>query len=310
MSRRLAKEAERKHRRNAAKEKREKQAEAKSGKLDFTNIVDQIGNPSENQILFAALVAASIPDELYESAHSTQWSKEVICYTLLDDDPDIRQRQLLIIAERMGTESLEQVEQLIKDTSGLSPQQRLPLAEMAFPSLKRRPPLELEEFRQTIQEIVLVDEQVDVFEYALAKMLDMHLADAISPPATVLGGNDSIQRHKNHVAAVIMVVSNLGHIDDSAAHKAVAAGLKMAGLKQPKSSVEVKDWQQVLDASLPLLVELSPKAKESLVKGLVATITYDHVVTVEEAEILRIICASIRVPLPILPGADQVSANE
>lgn len=310
LSRRLTREAERKHRKNAARELKEKRADAKGGKPDFTNIVEQIGNPSENQILFAALVAASIPKDLYDSAHSPQWSKEVICYTLLDDDPDVRQRQLLIIAERMGTESLEQVEQLIKDTPNLDRQQRLPLAEMAFPSLKRRPPFELEEFRQTIHEIVMVDNKVDVFEYALAKMLDMHLGDAISPPPTVLYGNDSLKKHMNHVAAVILVVAKLGHSDQGEAKKAMAAGLKIAGLKPPKDSVSISDWQSVLDESLPRLGELAPKAKEKLVKGLVATITDDHVVTVEEAEILRIICASIRVPLPILPGADQVASHE
>jgi len=310
LSRRLAREEERKHRKKAAQELKEKKAAAGGGKPDFTNIVEQIGNPSENQILFAALVAASIPQELYDSAHSTQWAKEVICYTLLDNDQDIRQRQLLLIAERMGTESLEQVEHLIKDTPFIDRQQRLPLAEMAFPSLKRRPPLELEEFRQTIQEIVMVDDQVDVFEYALAKMLDMHLADAISPPATILRSNDSLKRHMNHVAAVIMVVAKLGHGDEAEAQKAVVAGLEMAGLKVPKKLAGIRDWQEVLDASLPMLGELAPKAKESLIKGLVATITHDHVVTVEEAEILRIICASIRVPLPILPGGDQVAANE
>lgn len=307
LSRRLAREQERKHRRKAAKELKEKKAASKGGgKPDFTNIVDQIGNPSENQILFAALVAASIPQELYDSAHSPQWSKEVICYTLLAEDADIRQKQLLIVAERMGTESLEQVDQLIKDTPKLDRQQRLPLAEMAFPSLKRRPPFELEEFRQTIHEIVMVDNHVDVFEYALAKMLDMHLGDAISPPATVLYGNDSLKKHMNHVAAVILVVAKLGNDDEAKAKKAMAAGMEIAGLKLPKDSVSVRDWQSVLDESLPRLEQLAPKAKEKLIMGLVETITADHEVTVEEAEILRIICASIRVPLPILPGADQM----
>jgi len=309
LSRRLAREEERKHRKRAAEEKRQQQKASANGELDFTNIVDQIGNPSENQMLFAALIAASISDELYDSAHSTQWAKEVICFTLLDADADIRQRQLLIIAKQMGTESLEQVEQLIRDTPVLDRQQRLPLAEMAFPSLKRRPPEELKEFRQTIHEIVMVDNEVDVFEYALARMLDVQLGDSMSPPPAVLHGNDSLKRHADQVAAVIHVVADLGHDDEKSVADAVAAGVKAAGLKSSNGR-QVGNWQEVLDQSLPRLNELAPKAKEQVVKGLVTTITHDHSVTVEEAEILRIICASMRVPLPIIAGTKGVDARE
>ncbi len=300
LSEKMAREVERNQRKQAAKEERERKKGKAKGNMDFTNIVDQIGNPSENQMMFAALIAASIPENLYASAHSTQWAKEVICYTLLDDDPELRQQQLLIVAQRMGGESLEQVEQLLRDSPDIDQQQRLPLAEMTFPALKRRPPAELEEFRETINEIVMVDGRVDVFEYALAKMLDMQIQDSVSPPSILTGGNKSLSRLRKHAASLILVVANLGNDDLQAAAAAAEAGFKEAGVDTRSEGHRESDWRKMLDQSLEQLHDLSPRGKESLIKGLVATITHDHEVTVEEHEVLRIICASIRVPLPMM----------
>ncbi len=300
LSEKMKRDVERNQRKQAAKEERERKKGKAKGNMDFTNIVDQIGNPSENQMMFAALIAASIPENLYASAHSTQWAKEVICYTLLDDDPDLRQQQLLIVAKRMGHESLEQVEQLLKDSPTIDQQQRLPLAEMTFPALKRRPPAELEEFRETINEIVMVDGRVDVFEYALAKMLDMQIQDSVSPPSILTGGNKSLARLRKHAASLILVVANLGNEDLQAAAAAAEAGFEEAGVDTRSESNRETDWRKMLDQSLEQLHDLSPRGKESLIKGLVATITHDHEVTVEEHEVLRIICSSIRVPLPMM----------
>ncbi len=300
LSVKLAREVERTQRKQAAAEQKLRKKGKAKGNMDFTNIVDQIGNPSENQMMFAALIAASIPENLYESAHSTQWVKEVICYTLLDDNIELRQKQLLIVAQRMGNESLEQVEQLLKDSPVIDRQQRLPLAEMAFPALKRRPPAELEEFRETINEIVMVDGEVDVFEYALAKMLDIQLQDAMSPPSILTHGNKSLKSLRQDAASLILVVANLGNEDIKAAAAAAEAGFLIAGVDTKTEGKRESDWRKLLDRSLEKLNDLSPKGKESLIKGLVTTITHDHQVTVEEHEVLRIICASIRVPLPMM----------
>jgi hypothetical protein len=43
---------------------------------------------------------------------------------------------------------------------------------------------------------------------------------------------------------------------------------------------------------------LDPLAKQSLVEGLVATISHDNQVAVAEAELLRTLCAALHCPLP------------
>jgi hypothetical protein len=56
----------------------------------------------------------------------------------------------------------------------------------------------------------------------------------------------------------------------------------------------------VLDDVLPTLDRLEPMGKELLVEGLVVAISHDGLVSVEESELLRTVCASLHVPLPPL----------
>ena len=47
-----------------------------------------------------------------------------------------------------------------------------------------------------------------------------------------------------------------------------------------------------------MLEKLEPLGKELLVAGLVAAVSHDGRVSVAEAELLRVVCASLQVPLP------------
>ena len=75
-------------------------------------------------LLMAAAVAASLPDSVREAARSTEWAPEVLFYTLLDSDSETRERQLLIIAQRMGGDSEAQVRGLVGAAGLPGPQQR------------------------------------------------------------------------------------------------------------------------------------------------------------------------------------------
>jgi hypothetical protein len=61
-------------------------------------------------------------------------------------------------------------------------------------------------------------------------------------------------------------------------------------------------WPVALDQALAGLDRLLPAAKEQLVEALVKTISHDQRLTIEEAELLRAICAAVHCPLPPLLG--------
>jgi hypothetical protein len=67
----------------------------------------------------------------------------------------------------------------------------------------------------------------------------------------------------------------------------------------------VPGWPAALDRALKCLDRLLPAAKEQLVEALVKTIAHDQRLTVEEAELLRAICAALHCPLPPLVGVQS-----
>ena len=53
-----------------------------------------------------------------------------------------------------------------------------------------------------------------------------------------------------------------------------------------------------MDEAWPLLDRIEPMGKALLLEGLVNAVSHDGRVSLEEAELLRVVCASLHVPLP------------
>jgi len=158
------------------------------GMFDAENIIDQIGKPDWDRVLMAAAIAASIPDNISQAAHSTEWAPEVLFYTLLDKNSQVMEQQLLIIAQQIGADSEAQVSALLDAGGLLQPEQRLPLLEMAFPALKRRPPDYVAKVLATVDALVEADGRIDVFEYLLARVIKQHLWESHNPHAVKVAG--------------------------------------------------------------------------------------------------------------------------
>lgn len=290
----------RERKREVEKEKRAAAAEEKRAPFDPRNIIDQIGNPDWDKLMMAAALAASIPEEIQSAAHSAEWAPEVLFLLLLDPDKQIREEQLLIIAREMGPDSERQVSNLLHHMPEVGADQRLALMEIVFPALKRRPPQYLTELMKTVQLLIKADGKVDLFEYVLAKLVQVYLWDAMNPRRAESSGSKSLSSRQKEIVQLFALLSHHGHSNPTAARAAFEHGLLALKIQSTEMPVIGDDWQDVMDRALQRLDELKPSAKEKLVTALLATITHDEQVTVEESELLRAVCASIHAPLPIL----------
>jgi Zn-dependent protease with chaperone function len=297
----LARRMERESRRRAQERAADRQGgtpKAGGGILDPASIIDQIGNPDWERILLAATLAASIPDNIRQAAHSTEWAPEVLFFTLLDAQDGVREEQLLIIAREMGSDSEAQVRALLSTGGLAAPEQRLPLMEMALPALKRRPPEFVERVLRTVSALIEVDGRIEVFEYLLAKVIAQHLWSAMNPGVDRSGGKARLAALRQQAIDVLAVLSWHGG-DEARASVAFAAGLEGAGLESVPLS-PVADWIRTLDQSLPALDRLRIEDKEALVRGLVAVVLHDGRLEAGELEMLRVVCDLIHVPMPMM----------
>ena len=148
----------------AEKENRESKKSNKNRGFDIENLLEDIGHPSLEQILLAGVLADSLPKPIEQAAHSQEWAPEVVLLAVLSKDTTIRDRQLDIISEELGSWSDQKMDHLISGAGELKVEQRMPLIEMAFPQIKHRPIEELVQLLKTIEKIVSVDSRIDTFE--------------------------------------------------------------------------------------------------------------------------------------------------
>jgi hypothetical protein len=250
----------------------------------------------------AAAVAASIPESVKTAAHSADWAPEVLFYTLLDRNPEVQEQQLLIIAQQMGSDSEVRVRGLVGAEEELKPEQRLPLMEVALPSLKRHPPDFVQKVLETVNKLIHADGRVDVFEYLLARVVSKYLWEAMNPQAVRNSGRKSLSGLLPEAAMVVAILARHGHKSETAANKAFESGVNEFNTKKTIAFPSVDQWIETLDRSLEKLDRLKLSDKEILVRSLIVTVTSDGELVTEELELLRAVCALIHVPVPIIPA--------
>jgi Zn-dependent protease with chaperone function len=273
------------------------------------DITDTVGNPQPQHIEYARKLRASIPETLYDAAHSPEMSLLLVVAMALEEDATRAERQLNLVEEQMGAERGEIVRQFNEQLSQAGLQMRLPLLEIAFPMLKNRPLPQLEFLLDLVRKIAELDGKLSFSEYCFYRILSSQLRRSARPAAR---SASRVTRKRAREAAIklIRIVADQGNQDPSARSAAFRAGIgffgKWADDSLPENSAE---WSVTeLDECLDVLQQLNFAGRESLVRALTVAVSQDGKLTVPEAELLRAVCATLELPLPpILGAAGQVS---
>jgi len=280
----------------------------KSDFFDVETILENIGNPAVERISAATILASSLSDGLSAAAHSLEWAPEVLFYCLLDDNEELRNKQLMIVTKYMGDISERKLSHLINENGLVTATHRLPLLDISFPTIKRRPINEIQKILYTVQELSMVDNRIDTFEYLLSRLISKYLEDADIPSRTRIHGNNKLKDSIEELTLVVSAVAAHGQNSQTSdglqqAQRAFRRGMESAGIKH-KNLIFNDDWHTKMDAALKVLSKLAPSEKKEVVTALVTTVLDDQEVAVQEQEMLRVICALINVPLPILQSID------
>jgi len=297
--------------RRAEREQREADAAAQADaaraggfSLDPTDLVHQIGQPGVFQAVLAAALIADVPAPLKRAAHSDEWAPELLLFLLLGKAPELRENQLLMIAESLGSESESQVRDLLGIAPELARSLRLPLLEMAFPVMRRRPERELVDFMRLVERLIDADGKTELFEYVLARLLNREIETVLNPSRRTLAGRKTLVDRAEAVSDLIAIVAMYGHPDDhESAVQACRQALQGAsGFPEPDPARFAQGWPERLDEILASLQKLRPDARGDLIAMLVRCARHDGEVVVAEYELLRLVAGVLGVPLPPAGG--------
>jgi Zn-dependent protease with chaperone function len=268
-------------------------------------VAAQVGTPGADDYHAAAALHARIPDALASSARDPRGAIAVVFALVLSDRPDVQPKQVQAVTQAFDASTAEAARSAVVQMAQLHPMLRLPLAQLAFPALKRRPRPELERFVATLDALIRADDKVELDEYCLAKLVQVQVIAALDPAAHFQAGSVRLHDAQDSLRDLCALMAHFGADDEDAARRAFLLGMQEALPGTTPLYGIPDDWQPALDNALEQLARLAPEGKQLAVRALTTAIAADGVVNVAESELLRVACAALGCPLPPLLASDQ-----
>jgi Zn-dependent protease with chaperone function len=262
-------------------------------------VMQDVETPDPERLDQAEQVMMAIPDALLRAARSTTGVLVLFPALLLGREKGLREAQMALVREVLGDDLGKRVESLIPEAESLHPLLTLPLTDLAFPVLRQVEASVRERLSRLLKQMILLDGQVTVFEYCLVRLLKRRLEE------TEKGGGPDSRRLRGGACrdALIRLFSVLawqGHESETQARRAFLSGIsRMLPMDVPAYEVPL-DWARDMDLALGILDSLDVVLKGELVQALLVTASSDGSLSLEEAELLRVICACLCIPTPPL----------
>lgn len=270
--------------------------------LTAAGVLAQVGSPGSADYRAAEQLHARIPPAAAAAARDPRGAIAVLLALAISEHPDLKAQQLQTVAKAFDAASADATQGLTNELSDLHPMLRLPLAQIAFSALKRRPRPEIDRFVQTLDTLIHADGRVDLDEFCLAKLVQSQVVAALDPSAHFKPGTRKLTDARDELRDLAALFAHFGNDDDDSARRAFQAAMQEA---LPGTSVMYalpEDWQAALDRALEALTHLTPEGKQLTVRALTRAIAADGKVTVAESEMLRVVCAKLGCPLPASLG--------
>jgi Zn-dependent protease with chaperone function len=250
----------------------------------------EIGSLDAARIDVARSLVGSIDPRMLAAAHEPFDARAAVVRLLLSADLGERMRQLAIVRanDRGLAEAAAELAGCV-----VPPADRLPILELCAPSIAMLAPAQYAAFRVSLAQLMAADGELDRVEWMVRVVLRQAVEGRGAAPVPN-GPRPTI----DDAALVASVLAWSGASDAGAAGRAWVDA-RAADPRLPVGPVPVaRCTLDALDASVRALSQASPGFKRRVVDACVAAVTADRRTTVEEAELLRAICASIGVPMP------------
>jgi len=264
------------------------------------DVVASVATPASASYRRASAILDSIPEPYLARARRPDTVVPLVFGLLLAAHPEARAQQHRVLTARHGKPLADAAWTDANALAQLRPELKLPLAEVAFSALRRRPQPELDQIVATVYELIKADGRTTVFEYCLSRLLHRELYE-INHRGAPWGD----KRHRlddgagrDAVATLLSTLARVGNSDPAQAQAAYQAGVARALSGQPPAYLPPPQGVVGLEPVWPVLDGLGDAGKQRLVEATVTVISHDGVMTVEEVEMLRTVCGVLHVPLP------------
>jgi hypothetical protein len=231
---------------------------------------------------------------------------------LASEDPDLRYEQSQLLRKDEGAASVETTGKLLPLVTELNLVYRLPLMEMIQASLSDLSPEQYQTFRSTVEKFVLLDSKTSLFEFVVRHHLLMHLDRRFKvqpPPRIAFNETTELFREIELMLSAFASASVTGSVlensqepDPAQVLESYRLAMDVAGLSEKSGrTAELRNWEvDQLEDCMRSLHRASPSVKKQFLQAAAVLITFDHEITIAEAEFFRAVAESLDCPVPLL----------
>ncbi len=269
--------------------------------IEADSVVKRPGDTTPQDLRHSRQLLAAIPDAVKHELGDILGSICVTCALLLETDPAIKTAQIRSLQKVIPAAIIRQILRLENQLKDVSPRLRLPILDLALPSLRQMSARQYAKFRELMQILVEADAKLSLFEFAIQEIITHRL-------------KATFRRHKKEIIYknieslatdafnILSKLAQVGHPTGAGARAAFNSGWAKLHVTDAKWGRNVQPAERVsfsvLRTALKRFSHASPGVKKAILDACAHCVLYDKKVSVEEAELLRAVAYALDIPLP------------
>ena len=255
------------------------------------------GEVSAEDLGRARAIQSALPPDWRQLLCDPTSAQAMMFALLLSEDSNLLATEEATLRGALDEELVELTLRLHQEVINRPSAQLIAVIDLAIPALRRLTLAEYQRFTHILADLMASDQQIDIFEFMVQKILRRHLDlyfQQVPPPQV------RFQRFQQLLPDAQIIISTLANADNAEqaeAERAYAtAQAYITDLPSPLLPTDLGSLNRALDR----FEQAAPLMKRQLIHACGLTVLADQTVHSEEAELLRAISDTIGCPMPPL----------
>ena len=264
-------------------------------------VLDQMGQICDEQMYVARGILSSINNSIINAVRDRDGAKVIAGFLLLSSDESTRERQTVIIKDFVGP-IFDDLQGHIEDILESPSATKIAIMDLCLPSLRSCSENEYDQFCDYIDMLILADDQIDLFEFMIQRIIKRHLDKYFG---RVKKSNSfrfvSLSNVKKECTVILSAMAGVGSAVKSESLEAFNNGaliLENEGSGNLKMLEPGSCGINEIDKALDKLERCSSTLKKDILVACGTAALSDNHLSCLEIELLRAVADSIGTPIP------------
>ena len=271
-----------------------------------------IGTPAPRHLCYAVSFEEAISPALQAATRDPLGACTLIFAFLLADDTAARETQLEQLSRVAPENMREETARIWPTVKNIPPHAKIPLIDLALPSLRRLSPQQYEQFDLAKKTLMASDRETELFEYMLQKIVTRHLETHFFPARRPITQFYALHPLVDDCGLVLSAMAYAGQADTTQAQAAFGRGADLLG-RVARATIPWLPPEQCdfthLDRALDRLSRAVPQIKKNVLNACTSTVAADGLIQEKEAELLRAMADALDCPVPPFVPPEPASAS-